>query len=186
MQLYGSWLCDCYDFDEFCKKATGVQETLYPVFLRRVEAVGAIGDVFVQEAIAEMPALQGKIFCSYPSLIAAIGRYINDIMHYKLWHDVKVANKAKMISHTIKWLSHYPVIVTNISADEFKALSTAEQKFVLDANTYFIGTVVRYFLSHFCGGLPPSASTYEKIFYLLDTAQYDAKTAAVAFEAIII
>lgn len=65
------------------------------------------------------------------------------------------------------------------------SLPDADRQFVLEINTFFIGAVIRYFLSFFCDGDIPSAKSYEKIFYLIDTGQYDAKTAAVAFEGLI-
>lgn len=184
--LYGCWLDQDFDCEAVASRLKEVKSQCYSSYPTRVNSICALAELFIARSCARYPSLQGKISLSYPAIISAIGRYINDVMHYKLWHDVKLTNQAKMIAHTIKWLSHYPVISINLNADDYAGLSEEERWYVLELNTLFIGTVVRYFLSFFSNGDVPSANTYGKIFYLLDTGQYDVKTAAVAFDGLLI
>jgi len=185
-QLYGSWLNNEFDLDSFCTKLRESQSKYFLLYERRVNAIAAVAEYVVVNITKQFPNLNGKIHISYGSIISAIGRYVNDIMHYKVWHDVKLANKAKMIAHTIKWLAQYNVIVSSVSGKDYFQLSKKEKRTVLQLNTIFIGAVIRYFLSHFCDGHIPSAKNYSKIFYLIDTGQFDAKNAAVAFEGLIL
>ena len=185
-QLYGCWLDEKFTFLHLATKVEALHKEYYPFYIRRLDAICMIAELFVEQYTIAYPNLKGKLFVSYASAISAIGRYVNDIMHYKLWHDVKIANKAKMIAHTIKWLSHYNVIVSNVSADDYRSFTQDERKALLEINAFFINSVVRYFLSFFCNGNIPSSKSYDKIFYLIETGQYDPKTAAVAFDGIII
>lgn len=185
-QLYGCWLKKDFVFESIRENKGSLHEEYYPFFLRRLDSVCAIAEIFKSEIESIFPKLNGKLIISYPAAISAIGRYINDIMHYKLWHDVKIANKAKMIAHTIKWLSHYPLISVNVNADEYFLLSDVEKSAVLEMNSLFIGAVIRYYLAYFCNGDIPSSKRYDKVFYLLETGQYDAKNASVAFDGIIL
>jgi hypothetical protein len=185
-QLYGCWLNSNFDFSHLKEKSEVAHKEYYPFYIRRMDAICSIAEIFVDRLYIKYPSFKGKLAISYTSAMAAIGRYINDIMHYKLWHDVKIANKAKMIAHTIKWLSHYNVVCATATAEDYASFSEAERRVLLEINSAFIGVVIRYFLSYFCDGDIPSAKSYEKIFYLIETGQYDAKTAAVAFEGIIV
>jgi hypothetical protein len=185
-KLYGCWLISDFSAEALCQEAEFAKKKYYPLFLKRAEAINGIAEKFIEDTIERIPALEGKLFISHPALISAVGRYVNDIMHYKMWHNVRFANKAKMIAHTIKWLSQYHVVTTSITSGDYQKLSPGEKSYVLEMNTIFINTVIRYFLAHFCHGEVPSSTAYAKFFYLLDTAQYDEKTASVAFEGIII
>ena len=185
-QLYGCWLRPGVKFDALRVKVENSHSEYFPFFQRRVDAVSAIAELFVEEIVSKFPNLDGKVHVSYTGIISSIGRYINDIMHYKIWHDVKIANKAKMISHTIKWLALHPGVVTTANADDYASVSPDERKVLLELNVLFINSVIRYFLEFFCdANEPPPSKTYEKIFYLLETGQYDAKAAAVAFDGIL-
>lgn len=185
-QLYGCWLNKNFDFSHLKEKSEAAHIEYYPFFIRRLDAICVIAELFVNDLCRDFPIFKGKISISYTAAISAIGRYINDIMHYKLWHDVKIANKAKMIAHTVKWLSQYNVVCSAVSAEDYKSLSEEERTILLEINSMFINAVIRYFLSYFCDGEIPSAKSYSKIFYLIETGQYDAKTAAVAFEGLIV
>ena len=184
-KLYGCWLDKNFSLREAFSKESSPYDEYYSFYERRVVAISEMAQVFVGVVEVKFPRLQGRIFISYPAIISAVGRYVNDIMHYKMWHNVKIANKAKMVAHTIKWLTNYQVVSVALDKKEYMSLPDADRQFVLEINTFFIGAVIRYFLSFFCDGDIPSAKSYEKIFYLIDTGQYDAKTAAVAFEGLI-
>lgn len=185
-QLYGCWLEPNFQFDPLREKIERSHFEYFPFFTRRIDAITAVAEIFVGELVSIYPNLDGKLHVSYTGIVSAVGRYINDIMHYKIWHDVQIANKAKMISHTIKWLSFHPGVVSTASADEYANLSPEERRVLLELNFLFIGAVIRYFLTFFCDGETPSSKSYDKIFYLLETGQYDAKTAAVAFDGVIL
>lgn len=185
-RLYGCWLESDFDSGHLAEKIKNAHNEYFPAYVRRVDAIYSLAELFIANSNTLYPSLSGKLSAAYPSVISAIGRYINDIMHYKMWHDVKIANKAKMIAHTIKWLSHYNIINVNINIDEYKLLNKKERFFLLEINTLFIAAVIRYFLSFFCNGEIPSSKTYGKMFYLIDTGQYDVKTAAVAFDGMIL
>lgn len=184
--LYGCWLDDDFDCGHVTSRLEEVRAECSSSYPNRINSICALAEIFIKNSCRRFPNLEGKIFLSYPAVISAVGRYINDVMHYKLWHDVKLTNRAKMIAHTIKWLSHYHVIAVNVDADDYMTLSEEERLYILEINTFFIGTAIRYFLSYFCNGSIPSANKYSKIFYLLDTGQYDVKTAAVAFDGLLI
>lgn len=184
-KLYGCWLDKNFSLSSALNTEKTPHEEYYPFFERRVSAISSIAEIFVLQIEGKYSGLKGRLHISYPSIISAIGRYVNDIMHYKLWHNVRVANKAKMIAHTIKWLTHYQVVFVSLNKDEYLRLNETERKIALEINTFFIAAVIRYFLSYFCDGSVPPAKSYEKMFYLIDTGQYDEKTAAIAFEGLI-
>jgi len=185
-QLYGCWLTEDFDYASIAGGLKDPHKEYFPFFERRVDAIFYMAGLFVQEIYDIYPALAGKVNVSYVSTVSAVGRYVNDIMHYKIWHNVKITNKSKMIAHTVKWLSHYQIISTSVTPEEYSRLPPRERELLLELNTIFIGTVIRYFLAFFCDGEIPPSKTYEKIFYLVDTGQYDAKTAAIAFDGLII
>lgn len=185
-QLYGCWLREDFDISAFTKNHKPPYREYFPFFQRRVDAIYHIANLYLEDMCEQHPLLRGKVYVSYVSVVSAIGRYVNDIMHYKLWHDVKIANKSKMIAHTIKWLTYYQVLCSSVSREDYAKLPTNDRSVLLEINTMFIATVIRYFLSFFCDGEIPSAKLYSSIFYLIDTGQYDAKTAAVAFDGLIL
>lgn len=184
--LYGSWLAPTeFDFNPIKQHIENAHAEDFPKFLGRVDAILGIAELVKGELVAQYPVLTDVIHVSYTAIVSAVGRYVNDISHYKIWHGVKKANVAKMISHTIKWLSLHHGLVCNITADQYGKLGKTEKLIVLELNSIFINTVIRYFLSYFSQGETPSSKEYQGVFYLLDTGQFDAKTAAMTFEGIL-
>lgn len=184
-ELYGAWVNKNNDFKITHKKIDDIHNEYYPFYLRRLESVKLLAEIFVEDCCESYPSIAGKININYANIIGSMGRYINDIMHYKLWHDVGIANRAKMVAHTIKWLSIYPVISVSIDKDAYASLSTDTRYFLLEINSQFIACIIGYFLEYFNNGEAPPFEKYKKAFYLIDTGQFDAKTAALMFEAIL-
>jgi hypothetical protein len=184
--LYGSWLQAGFDYTDVKARLDGFHTEHYQRFKERTTSIHGLAELFLEHVEAKFPELAGKLVVSYPAVLGSVGRYINDVVHYKVWHQIKVTNRSKMISHMVKWLSFYPVISINVSKDEYKKLSFESKKMALDVNIIFISTVIKWVIHYFA----PDSTTetekkYRKIFYLLETGQYDAKNAAMVFDAIL-
>lgn len=186
--LYGSWLTENYDYSEVQKNLAELHSKHYDLYTRRVHSINGLAEMFVETVKATFPSLDGKIHVNYANVLASIGRYVNDIVHYKLWHKVPVTNRAKMIAHTVKWIIQYPPVVMSLSQDDYKSLPDNAKSFSLDVSGLFAALVIRYFLDFFHredGTSVPCESRYRKIFYLISTGQYDAKNATLIFEGLL-
>lgn len=186
--LYGSWLTENYDYSEVQKNLAELHTKHYDLYIRRVHSINGLAEMFVENSITIFPSLAGKIHVNYAHILAGIGRYVNDIVHYKLWHKVPVTNRAKMIAHTVKWIIQYPPVVATVSENDYKNLPDEAKSFTLGVSALFSALVIRYFLNFFHqedGTEVPCETRYRKIFYLIETGQYDAKNATLIFEGLL-
>lgn len=183
--LYGTWLKENHDYTEVKKKIDNLHGVNYKIFQKRSDAIFYMATLFVAEYEVAFPCLRGKLHVNYSNVLAGIGRYMNDIVHYKLWHRIGTTNRAKIVAHSIKWLWLYPVVSVSISDIEYKKLSPGARKFVLDLNLCFIGLLIGYVLEGFSDRIPTPIGKFRKIFYLLQTGQYDARNATLIFEEIL-
>lgn len=182
--LYGSWLDESHDYEIPKSRIDSLHQEYFPKYQRRIAAVEAIAVFFVDELEDTFDNLKGVFQVSYPNILGCVGRYLNDIVHYKVWHEISDSKPSKMLSHMAKWAFHYPPVVTALSKAQYEQLTENEREVVLNINTIFIDQLFQYIIDGFeIQGV--ELSDYKKIFYLLETNQFDAKNATMLFESIL-
>lgn len=184
--LYGLWLDKDINFELIDKQIKEVLNKYYSRYDDRVKALSKVSLIFIDDTISIFPELKDKISFNHANMIAMIGRYINDIVHFKIWHEIHLANQSKVLAHTIKWALAYPPISLNLSKDDYKNLSIPARKYVLDINIIYINSLMGYFFEKFKKDhLIDDTKEYDKVFYLMRTGQYDARMAAVFFDGLL-
>jgi hypothetical protein len=156
-------------------------------FLSRVNSLTSLAEILVEEIIVECPNLSGKIFISYQNLSIALGRYFNDVDHYKARHNIDLIRTSKIIAHTIKWVSLYPVLFSSVRLEQAGSLSDKERGVLYNVNYYYIYAIIDYFIN--TTGVDISEQTYNRIYndltYYLKTGNYNERMASLWFEQII-
>lgn len=184
--LYGSWLQKDFDYSCVSNRISGLHDEYYEKFKRRVDSIYNLAIIYSEYVGEKHPDLKSHVFVSYPAVLGSTGRYINDIVHYKIWHQISVANRAKMIAHMIKWLSFYPVVTVNLSKEDYKNLNEDSRKMALDINLGFIALIIKWVVDYFSpGSVADAEKKYKKVYYLLETGQFEAKNASMVFDGVL-
>ncbi|QUI62488.1 hypothetical protein GSF04_08155 [Pseudoalteromonas sp. A22] len=179
--LYGSWLSANFDYSAVKGRIDSLHTEFYPKYERRVAAIEKLATMFVEEMEATGLGIKGYLRVSYTNILAMVGRYLNDIVHYKVWHEITDSKPSKMLAHVAKWAYHYPPVVTAVNKEQYEAMNKSERELLLSINFIFIKYIFEYILQGFNKSMRRS-NAYERIFYLLETNQYDARNATLVFE----
>ena len=173
--VYGSWL---FDDDPNLKKK----------FEERLSSFTILAEKAVKDVTTKYPNLSGCTFISYQNLRLALARYFNDVVHFKMFHNIELIHPSKMVAHTIKWIAIYPVLFTNITTENLRELSEDEQFAIININMIFIDETVKYYVSLANPYL--SNKLYDaigsKLSYYLKTGNYDERMASLWFEQLMI
>lgn len=160
----------------------------YENYKKRIVSIIYLAEQSRKKIISKNPNLDEFIFISYQNIHVAIGRYFNDVDHYKKRHKIVLTHTSKIIAHTIKWISIYPSIFCSVPYHKWELLNNDERTILLNVNYYFIEQVVQYFMDKVNPNI--SESTYVKIyadlFYYLKTGNYNERMASLWFERIIL
>lgn len=184
--LYGLWMDEDIPYDGILAKLHDVLDSHYQKYEGRVFAIYEITKDFIEEICAQYPVMENHIFINHANLTNMVGKYINDIVHYKIWHEIETANQSKVISHTIKWIIFYPPLTVKVDKEEYFSLNDEERDLLQNINTVYINAVMSYFFDKFDKAhLVKEPQKYRKIFYLLQTAQYDARNATLFFDSLL-
>lgn len=185
--LYGLWMDEDVPYDAINEKLRDVLGSHYAKYQGRVFAIYEITQDFISEICETFPKMEGHIFINHANLLNMVGKYINDIVHYKIWHEIEVANQSKVISHTIKWIIFYPPLTVTLKKEDYFGKFNDEERDVLqNINIIYINAVMSYFFEKFGKEyLVKEPQRYRKIFYLLQTAQYDARNATLFFDSLL-
>ena len=177
--LYGAWLDEGHDYTDVKDRVDTLHSEFYEKYENRVDAINACADIFIETYEILYPKLKLKI--SYPNLLLLVGRYFNDIVHYKVWHEITDTELAKMCSHMAKWAQINQPVFTDVDREAYDLLNQEEKSIALNINLYFIDQVIKYLLLKYAPNSVDSVN-YKKIFYFLKTGQYDAKSMTLYFE----
>jgi hypothetical protein len=171
-KFYGKFLYDSKDKSKFDS---------------RFDSLKYLAEVVAERLVVTSPNLSGKILISYQNLEIAIGRYFNDIDHFRERHQIDLSHTSKVVAHTIKWLSLFPVLFSSAKPAEFDLLSEKEQSVLYNVNYTYICEVIEYFIDPINPNI--SEQKYDRIYsdvkYYLKTGSYNERMASLWFEEII-
>ncbi len=165
------------DFDK--KTKTKLQQ--------RLKSLEYMCDDYLITACSAYPKIKNYVSVCYPNILLCVGRYGNDLVHYKSMHNIDTfLHRSKIISHTIKWVSLFPPFSVSINKKEFRALDDETQDILLNINYLFIRLIIIYFFEEL-----PVISAPEKqkeidvivhdLTYILKTGQYETHSANLLF-----
>ena len=182
-EIYGSWLNESFDYKKTKERLDSLHTEFFPKYEMRVEAIYALAQLYKGQMCVLYPHLASNFDVAYHNVLSLCGRYFNDIVHYKVWHDVSDSEKAKMVAHMVKWAFEYPPVVVSLSEDEYKSLDQNSRTVCFEHRQGFIDLMVEYILLGFRTGSEniSQVGRLNKIFYLLETGQYDVKNATLIF-----
>ncbi|MEW8192672.1 MAG: hypothetical protein AB2793_03110 [Candidatus Thiodiazotropha sp.] len=156
---------------------------LHEKLLSRIKHLEVLATATQNRLCSDFPQLKDNISLSFPNLLLAVSRYYNDIIAYRAFHDIQIVHRSKMLAHLIKWVHLNPVIVSNISRNQYKALSHEERKIILSVNYFFISNLIGYFYNNISEAQSDNLEKFigDTIYYL-KTGTYSEKMASLAFK----
>jgi hypothetical protein len=181
LTLYGAWLGD-YNFKGISKKLRDLTPKKIQLFDKRCNDINALADAHVADVKEAYENL--KVGVNYANILTAVGKYVNDVYHYKIWDEIDSAiNCSKMLAHMLKWLSIYPAVSVIIDYDELKSLNEETQAYVLNLNSIFLMDVLRYIIENFTGVSDTInlVTKYISVIDLIESGDYEVKTAVKIF-----
>jgi hypothetical protein len=130
-------------YGSFLKEGTDAHKAYYSKYIKRSESVLYIAEHF-KEKVEEEYDLKGKIHINYQSVYIAMGRYYNDVHKFKMWHNIELTHRSKIVAYMLKWIRLNPIFFHSITQDDWMKLNETSRFVLLNMNQAMLNNIIRY------------------------------------------
>ena len=151
----------------------------------RVDKTYELCTVVTHHYEKKYPNLKGCFTISYPNILIAVGRYMNDLCYSVEAHDINNFHRSKIAAYTVRWFLIYNPVSDNIDKTKYASLSATERKIVFDINFAIIDYFIQYIFddAKYLIDTEKSHNLLRRFRYYMKTDSYDAKMATLYFES---
>ena len=146
----------------FLTEGTEQYVQYYEKYNKRAKSIILIAEKIIIDLEKAYPRIKGYAFLHYQNAYLAMGKYFNDVVRYKIWHNISLTHRSKIVAHMIKWLTLHPVVFCSVKENEWLSLELEERFILLHLNQTLLNAVIRYIIEPINPHI--SENKYDKIF----------------------
>jgi hypothetical protein len=132
--------------------------------------------------------IKNILMINYQNIYVAMGRYFNDVIHYKCWHRTPLTHRSKVAAHMIKWIRLNPFFSYSIPMGlEWMKFSEEIRVALLNINAFAMTTIIEYIANAFGVFFDEEKfrDIQETIDYYTSTDTYNERMALLWFKEIL-